>query len=641
MIKHPLFFNSTYMEQIIFLIPLLPLIGFLINGLLGKKIPKTIVGIIATTMVFVPFVLSLLLFANLSHERTVFLQHLFSWIKFGSTEINFSFQVDALSAMMMLIITGIGTLIHLYSMSYMKDDEGFYKFFAYLNLFIFSMLLLVMGSNFIVLFFGWEGVGLCSYLLIGFWYKNIEYGKAARKAFIMNRIGDLGLLLGVFLIWNQFGSLEYQKVFELAATTGGSTTLTIATLCLFIGAMGKSAQIPLYTWLPDAMAGPTPVSALIHAATMVTAGIYMIVRCNVLFDACPDTLHFIAIIGIATSLFAAIIGLRQNDIKKVLAYSTVSQLGLLFLSLGVGAYTSAMFHLMTHAFFKALLFLAAGSVLHGLHHEQDIRKMGGLKKLMPITYWTFLIGTLAICGFPLFSGFFSKDEILADVFKESPFLWALALISATITSFYMLRLFLLTFHGTYRGTEEQKHHIHESPALITIPLIILAILSVIGGVFNLPPFMGESISHGLKHMLTPILGEHTEETLSYGLQAMLAGSTALALIIAYFYSKNKYIDKAEIPLIDQQQTGALKLIANKFYVDEIYDRLFVKPIEWTGEMFHKTIETKWIDGMVNGTGTLINKGSELFRWLQNGNIEYYLLGMTVGMVLIFLFKLLF
>jgi NADH-quinone oxidoreductase subunit L len=629
------------MDQLIFLIPILPLIGFVLNGLFGKRMPKNIVGALGTIMVFIPFVLTTILFSNISPQHPEFYQNILSWMKFGNTEINFSFQVDALSVMMMMIITGIGTLIHIYSIGYMHEDDGFYKFFAYLNLFIFSMLLLVMGSNFIVMFFGWEGVGLCSYLLIGFWYQNKEYGKAARKAFIMNRIGDLGLLLGIFLIWNQFGTLEYHKVFELATTTGGSTTLTIATICLFIGAMGKSAQIPLYTWLPDAMAGPTPVSALIHAATMVTAGIYMIVRCHVLYDAAPSTQHFIAIVGIATSLFAAIIGLRQNDIKKVLAYSTVSQLGFIFLALGVGAYTNAMFHLMTHAFFKALLFLAAGSVLHGLHHEQDIRKMGGLKKLMPLTYWTFLIGTLAICGFPLFSGFFSKDEIMADVFKESPILWGLALISATMTSIYMIRLFLLTFHGEYRGTDEQKHHIHESPLLITLPLIVLAILSVIGGLFNLPPFMGHGISHGLKHWLEPILGDSLEIELSLGTQAMLAGATLLALLIAFLYSRHKYIRNKEVPVEDYQQAGMLKLVAHKFYIDEIYDRLFVRPIEWCGDMFHKIIETKMIDGAVNGSAKLVDRGSNLFRWIQNGNIEYYLLGMTVGIVFIFLCKLLF
>jgi NADH-quinone oxidoreductase subunit L len=367
----------------------------------------------------------------------------------------------------------------------------------------------------------------------------------------------------------------------------------------------------------------------------------MIVRCHVLYDAAPSTQHFIAIVGIATSLFAAIIGLRQNDIKKVLAYSTVSQLGFIFLALGVGAYTNAMFHLMTHAFFKALLFLAAGSVLHGLHHEQDIRKMGGLKKLMPLTYWTFLIGTLAICGFPLFSGFFSKDEIMADVFKESPILWGLALISAAMTSFYMIRLFLLTFHGEYRGTDEQKHHIHESPLLITLPLIILAILSVVGGLFNLPHFMGHGISHGLKNWLQPILGHPLEMELSISTQAMLAGATLLALLIAFLYSRHKYISNKAVPVEDYEQTGMLKLVAHKFYIDEIYDRLFVMPIEWCGDMFHKIIETKIIDGVVNGTAKLVDRGSNLFRWIQNGNIEYYLLGMTVGIVFIFLCKLLF
>jgi NADH-quinone oxidoreductase subunit L len=629
------------MEQLLYLIPLLPFLGFAIIGLFGKSLSKTIVGTLGTTLVFVPFIISVMLFMNLGHEHTEFYQNVFSWIKFNGININFSFLVDPLSVMMMMIITGIGTLIHIYSMGYMHDDEGFYKFFAYLNLFIFSMLLLVMGANYIVMFFGWEGVGLCSYLLIGFWYKNKDYGKAARKAFIMNRIGDLGLLIGIFIIWNQYGSFEYKEVFKIASTGSGSTALTIATFCLFIGAMGKSAQIPLYTWLPDAMAGPTPVSALIHAATMVTAGIYMIVRSNVLYNLCPDTLHFVALVGIATSLFAAIIGLRQNDIKKVLAYSTVSQLGLMFLALGVGAYTGAMFHLMTHAFFKALLFLGAGSVIHAMSGEQDIRRMGGLKDKIKITHAVFLIGTLAIAGFPLLSGFFSKDEILASVFEHSPILWTLAIISSMITGIYMFRLYFVTFWGKFRGTHEQEHHLHESPSNMTIPLMVLAFLSVVGGFLNLPHLMGEGASQKLANFLHPAFKYSTisHMGLDYTTELILMAVTTLGVLTVIFLCHKFYTQESNLPKEDHEVVGLEKTIAHKFYIDEIYDKVFVNPIAWCGRMFHSVLENKVIDGFVNGVGQAVNYGSNVFKYLQNGNIEYYVLGMTIGIIFIFILKL--
>ncbi len=629
------------MEQLLYLIPLLPFLGFAITGLFGKTLSKTIVGSIATTMVFVPFVLSTLLFFNLNHEHTEFYQNVYNWIHYAGLNINISFIVDPLSVMMMMIITGIGTLIHIYSMGYMHDDEGFYKFFAYLNLFIFSMLLLVMGANFIVMFFGWEGVGLCSYLLIGFWFKNKDYGKAARKAFIMNRIGDLGLLIGIFIIWNQYGSFEYADVFKSASMGGGSTALTIATFCLFIGAMGKSAQIPLYTWLPDAMAGPTPVSALIHAATMVTAGIYMIVRSSVLYNLSPDTLHFVAIIGISTSLFAAVIGLRQNDIKKVLAYSTVSQLGLMFLALGVGAYTSAMFHLMTHAFFKALLFLGAGSVIHAMSGEQDMRRMGGLKDKIKITYWVFTIGTFAICGFPILSGFFSKDEILAAVFAESPFLWVLAFISSMITGIYMCRMYFVTFYGSFRGTKEQEHHLHESPSNMTIPLMILAFLSVVGGFLNLPHLVGEGAAQKLAEFLHPIFKYTSvsmlelDETTEIALMVL----TTIGVLTVIYFSYKIYTKDASLPKEDHELKGLEKVIAHKFYIDELYDTLFVKPITWLGGFTHNIIEKRGIDGIVNGIGSSVRFSSTMVRLLQNGNIEYYFLGLTIGIVFIFILKL--
>ncbi|HYG04307.1 MAG TPA: NADH-quinone oxidoreductase subunit L, partial [Chryseosolibacter sp.] len=458
------------MDNVIGLIPLFPLLGFLFIGLFINKISKTVAGLIACTSVLVSFVLSIVVFLQLNDTQSSINWTAFDWITTGNFSVSFSFLVDPLSSIMMLIITGVGFLIHVYSTGYMHDDAGHNRFFAYLNLFIFFMLLLVMGSNYLLMFVGWEGVGLCSYLLIGFWFKNTEYNNAAKKAFIMNRIGDLGLILGVIMIFMNFGSIAYADVFPKAEAFGvGSPAITWITILLFIGAIGKSAQIPLYTWLPDAMAGPTPVSALIHAATMVTAGIYMIARNNVLYSLAPFTLEIVTIIGLATALFAATIAVAQNDIKKVLAYSTVSQLGLMFVALGLGAYSTGVFHMMTHAFFKALLFLGAGSVIHAMSGEQDIRFMGGLRKCLPVTFLTFLIGTLAISGIPPFAGFFSKDEILANAFAQNPIVWGVALVASLMTAFYMFRLFFLTFSGTVRATEEVKHHIHESPKSMTIP----------------------------------------------------------------------------------------------------------------------------------------------------------------------------
>ncbi len=621
----------------LFLIILIPLIGFAVTGVLGKYLPKMVTGWIASLAILVSFILSVGVFNQLRLNPTGIHQSLFTFLSVGNIHIEFSLLADRLTAIMMLVITGIGFLIHVYSIAYMKEDAGFYKFFAYLNLFIFNMLVLVMGSNFLMLFFGWEGVGLCSYLLIGFWYENPDFGKAARKAFVMNRIGDLGLLIGLFLILAEFGSLEYAVVFDkISNHQFDGTMITAIAILLFVGAMGKSAQIPLYTWLPDAMAGPTPVSALIHAATMVTAGIYLVVRCHVIYDIAPVAQHLILYIGLATSILAALIGLKQNDIKKVLAYSTVSQLGLMFVALGVGAYSAAMFHLITHAFFKALLFLGSGSVIHGMHHEQDIRKMGGLRKYMPITYWTFLLGTLAICGAPFFSGFFSKDEILADVFKHDIIIWALCLGSAALTCVYMIRVFMVTFLGSFRGTEEQKHHLHESPLLITLPLVILAILAVLGGILNLPPVFGASMANGLKNWLEPIFdhlhGEH--DGLSTTTQIILASTTIVVLILAFIYTRSKYVVKNIVPETDAEMAGAGKVLANKFYVDEIYDAAFVEPINLSGNLLYSHVDRKWIDGLANGVGKGINWCSNLLGKIQNGNIEYYLLYMACAIILI-------
>jgi NADH-quinone oxidoreductase subunit L len=624
------------MNSLIPLIPFLPLIGFAINGLLGKNLSKTTVGIIGAGTLLASFLFSIACFNQVAATGPIHVT-LYNFLTVDSMSINFGFLVDQLSVWMMLIVTGVGFLIHVYSIGYMHDDEGFYKFFAYLNLFIFSMLLLVMGDNFLVLFFGWEGVGLCSYLLIGFWYTNKEFGKAARKAFIMNRIGDLGLLLGIFLIFKIFGSLNYTEVFERLSTmrleAGIATTICIL---LFIGAMGKSAQIPLYTWLPDAMAGPTPVSALIHAATMVTAGVYLIARCNPIYSLSPEAMHFVASIGVVTCIFAAIIGLRQNDIKKVLAYSTVSQLGLMFVALGMGAYASAIFHVTTHAFFKALLFLAAGSVIHGMGGEQDIRKMGGLRKAMPVTFWVFLIGTFAIAGFPFLAGFFSKDEIFAFTYAHGGMLWwGLAGLGAMFTAIYMCRLLYVTFFGEFRGTHEQQHHLHESPKVMTIPLIILAILSIVGGFLNTPHFLHLGNEQWLAHWFSsviPLNEMHLDASTEWGLMIFTTGLAVAIIIITYFV----YGKKSNLPVADTAQTGLTKLVANKFYVDEIYDFLFVRPIEKLSKFFHYYIDIQGVDGIVNGIGSGVQRLGSEFRKLQNGNIEYYLIGMVAGVVLILL-----
>src|SRR5688572_784958 len=485
-------------------IPLLPLLGFLFIGLRVHKLAHRTSSFVACATVLISFFLSVILFIQLL-DLPADQRHLnvtiIRWISTMGFSSNIAFLIDPLSSIMLLIITGVGFLIHVYSIGYMHDDPGYSRFFSYLNLFIFFMLLLVMGANYLLMFVGWEGVGLCSYLLIGFWFKNHDYNDAANKAFIMNRIGDLGLLLGVILIFINFGSIDYQTVFADPSSVN-TNTITWITLLLFVGAMGKSAQIPLYTWLPDAMAGPTPVSALIHAATMVTAGVYMVARNNILYSMSPMAMQLILIIGLCTALFAATIALVQNDIKKVLAYSTVSQLGLMFVALGLGAYTTGIFHMVTHAFFKALLFLGAGSVIHALQGEQDIRRMGGLKKYLPTTYLTFFVATLAISGIPPFAGFFSKDEILANAFAHNPLVWSVALLASLLTVFYMFRLFYLTFFGTPRAEASRMNHIHESPKSMAIPLMVLAVLSFIGGFMNVPEALAGSTR--LKEFLSPV-----------------------------------------------------------------------------------------------------------------------------------------
>ena len=629
------------MENLVYAIVLLPLIGFVINGLFGKRLPKALVGGLATLVVFAAFLISVSIFIGFPADGTPVIVKAFEWFTIGGIQVNFGFQIDQLSLMMMMIVTGIGSLIHLYSIGYMSHDKGFYKFFTYLNLFIFSMLLLVMGSNYLILFIGWEGVGLCSYLLIGFWYENTEYGKAARKAFIMNRIGDLGLLIGIFLIASQTNALDYLSVAQNASKFEfDGVVIMFITLSLFIGAMGKSAQIPLFTWLPDAMAGPTPVSALIHAATMVTAGIYLVVRSNFLYHLSPSTLDFILVIGLATSLISAFIGLRQNDIKKVLAYSTVSQLGLMFIALGVEAYTSAMFHLMTHAFFKALLFLGAGSVIHAMSGEQDMRFMGGLKSKIPVTYWTFLIGTLAIAGIPPLSGMISKDEILVALWAKSPVIWGLTLFSAALTGIYMFRLLFLTFFGNFRGTEEQKHHLHESPISMTLPLVVLAVLSVVGGFINLPHFIGHGEYQNLAHWLEPLYvygAKHAE--VPFNIEMILLAITLVMVAAVFFIVRNIYVTKNKMAQPEENYKGWERLSAKKLLIDELYNATVVKPVEGLGKgtrMFDKLM-----DRFFNFVGFGAVESGRSFKKFQNGNVENYVLIMSlaIGLILIVNFLL--
>ncbi len=624
------------------LVPLLPLIGFLINGLFGKFLPKSVTGWIAALAILGSFICSVTLFNGLNSNSSLNID-IFNWIAFSKINITFGFLIDPLTITMLLVVTGIGFLIHLYSIGYMHDDEGFTRFFTYLNLFIFFMLLLVMGNNYLVMFIGWEGVGLCSYLLIGFWFKNESYNNAAKKAFVMNRIGDLGFLLGMFFMLFYFGSIDYSTVANQAQTLAPNSALLITiTMLLFVGAMGKSAQLPLFTWLPDAMAGPTPVSALIHAATMVTAGIYMIVRSNILFSLAPTTLTFILIVGVATSVFAAVIGLLQNDIKKVLAYSTVSQLGLMFAALGLGAFSSGMFHVVTHAFFKALLFLGAGSVIHALHGEQDIRKMGGLGKYIKVTYITFLLASLAISGFPFLSGFFSKDEILAHAFEQNKTIWVILSISSFITAFYMFRLVFLTFFGNFRGTEETKKHIHESPITMTLPLIVLCILAVVGGLLGLP-----EVFH-VQHAFSTYLSSVTEgsaqylvhhEKVSHATEIALMSFAGIGAIVVILFAYNKYVKQNALPADDVELTGLNKVISNKFYVDEIYETVFVKPITVLSDLFLVLVDKLIIDLAVNATAWIVATTGKTMRLMQTGNTGFYVFAMVIGMMVLLIIRL--
>jgi NADH-quinone oxidoreductase subunit L len=619
------------MKNLIFWIPLLPFIGFLINGLGRKYLSKGIVSIIGCGTVLGSFIISLLVFFNKVYSATPL--HYFDFFTVGTLKVPFAFQVDQLSTLFLLIITGVGFLIHVYSTAYMHEEkrEHFGRYFSFLNLFVFSMLLLVLGANYVIMFIGWEGVGLCSYLLIGYWFKNIDFTKAAKKAFVMNRIGDLGFLLALFWIISKIGSVNYADVFANVGKLS-TTDLIGITLLLFVGATGKSAQIPLYTWLPDAMAGPTPVSALIHAATMVTAGIYMIARSNVLYIAAPATNTVIAIIGAATALLAATIATRQNDIKKVLAYSTVSQLGYMFLALGTGSYVAAVFHVMTHAFFKALLFLGSGSVIHAVSGQQDIRFMGGLRSKLPITYITFLIGCLAIAGIPPLSGFFSKDAILLGAFEHDKFLYVVGVLTAALTAFYMFRLLFITFGSSFRGTEEQRHHIHESPAAMTVPLIVLAILAIIGGFVGVP----EVFMHGgekLADYLSPVIRPVTDHGVSHSTEMLLMGLTTVIAIVAIVIAWMRYRTYRE-----EQPSAFGKVLENKWYVDELYDSIVVRPVNKLGVFANKYFEKSGIDALVNGVGRMVNYGGRQMRWLQSGQVGSYILLMVISMLMFFVLQ---
>jgi NADH-quinone oxidoreductase subunit L len=615
------------MSHLVWLIPLFPLVSWAIIGLLNRNLSVNLTSILASGSVLASFVVAVLIFIEKLHNPAPETVMLFDWISTPSFSAKMSFLIDSLSSIFLLVITGIGFLIHVYSAGYMHDDEGVRRFFSYLNLFVFFMLLLVLGDNFLVMFVGWEGVGLCSYLLIGFWFKNAEYSSAAKKAFVMNRIGDLGFLLGILLIYVTTQSIDYQTVFGAKLGSFSQGIATAATLLLFIGAMGKSAQLPLYTWLPDAMAGPTPVSALIHAATMVTAGIYMVARSSALFALAPLSMEVVAWTGTLTALFAATIGFAQTDIKKVLAYSTVSQLGFMFAALGVGAFSAGVFHVVTHAFFKALMFLGAGSVIHAMHHEQDIRNMGGLRKHLPITHITFLAGFLAIIGFPYFSGWFSKDMIIIKALEHNMAIGILLIFGALMTAFYMSRVYFLTFWGDFRGTHEQEHHLHESPMAMTVPLIILAALSVVGG-FLVEPF----IEHNLSPMLSDAKGveNHALHTAMWGVTAAVLAVVALAYSI--------FVAKGKTPETDAQMQGLTKTLYNKYYVDEIYNSLVTKPLDAASNFFSNIFDTKILDGLVNAVGSTTRFLSNSLRQTQTGNVGLYFFAMVVAIILILAFK---
>ncbi|MDR3607455.1 MAG: NADH-quinone oxidoreductase subunit L [Oligoflexia bacterium] len=664
------------------LILLFPLLGFLINGIWyaffqarpgQHSASSTVTGAVASLAIFASFAASVFFFLQLhgmSPESRVIEQTLFSWIDVGALKLDFALRLDSLSTLFTLVITGVGTLIHIYSIGYMSHDAAPGKFFTYLNLFCFAMLILVLGASLPVMFLGWEGVGLCSYLLIGFWYTDIEKAKAGKKAFIVNRIGDFCFLLGTFMIFWHFGTLDFAALRPLvvsghaAAAAAGAvnvTTITAICLLLFGGCCGKSAQIPLYVWLPDAMAGPTPVSALIHAATMVTSGIYLLARLNFMYSLSSTALSVIAIVGTATAFFSATIAITQTDIKKVLAYSTVSQLGYMFVACGVGAYTAGVFHVITHAFFKALLFLGAGSVIHGMHEEQNIVKMGGLRGKMPQTFAVFAVGWIAICGIPPFSGFFSKDEILGQAFSSphgGPVFWLFGLITAIMTAFYMTRMFSLTFlgkprfdektlgahaahgaahshdnHGGHADVEEDDHSapagVHESPLIMTAPLMVLAALSALGGLLGLPH---ASWLEGWLEPVIPALHEAAGAAEGGGLEWVLMGVSVVAAAAGIFFALGLYKDLNRANALAKRFAWLHKATENKWYIDEIYEAIFVRPIQVLSGLLWKDVDVAFIDRIVVGFGRVSEFTGQTVRVIQTGSIQFYALMLVMGVL---------
>ena len=637
------------MIDLIYLTVLLPLLGFLFNGLVGPKIKsEKLIGIVGSGAIGLSFIIVVGAFFEtlaLPVDQRLNIVTLFQWIAVAGLNISFSYQVDQLSLVMSLIVTGVGFIIHVYSIGYMHGDKSFWRFFAYLNLFIFAMMNLVLADNFLLLFLGWEGVGLCSYLLIGFWYdrkfENSTTSAAGLKAFVVNRIGDFGFLLGMFLIYSTFGTLVFTDVFSRAVSFAVPEHIfVLIAIFLFIGATGKSAQIPLLVWLPDAMAGPTPVSALIHAATMVTAGVYMVARCSIIFASAPAAMMVVAVIGVFTAFFAATIGLVQNDIKKVLAYSTVSQLGYMFLALGAGAFSAGIFHVMTHAFFKALLFLGAGSVIHSMHEQQDIRHYGGLKKYMPLTYGTFLVAAVAISGIPPLSGFFSKDEILWYSYSNLGIVfWLIGLITALMTAFYMFRLYFMTFEGKEKF-DHHKVHPHESPKVMTMPLIVLAVLSAIGGFIGIPEIFSGEHGNLFHSWLAPIFKTAEMKLMHFGghshfEELLLMIISVVAAASAIFYARYVYLKKPEVAeKTSSRFKGAYKVLLNKYFLDEAYDATVVNPIVKGSEnILWKIADNKIIDGLINYLAKLIDIISGVIKKIQTGVAQSYALVMVLGILI--------
>ncbi|MDQ3280335.1 MAG: NADH-quinone oxidoreductase subunit L [Acidobacteriota bacterium] len=629
----------------LWLIPIAPFVGFLLNGLFGKRAGKgyvTAVALLGSLAAAVLGTVAVFEYNGAYHHGERHLNVVYEWFNSGGIGTDIAFQLDPLSIVMLMVVTWIGFLIHVYSVGYMHHEEGYWRYFAYLNLFLSAMLILILGSSYLFMFVGWEGVGLCSYLLIGFYYTTNFAPAAGKKAFVVNRIGDFGFLIAMFLMFTYAGSVDFAKVQQVAAG-GGLTAGVVTAICLllFVGATGKSAQIPLFVWLPDAMAGPTPVSALIHAATMVTAGVYMIARSNVLYRLSPSAMMVVALIGGLTALFAATIGLRQFDIKKVLAYSTVSQLGFMFIGVGVGAFSAGVFHLVTHAFFKACLFLGSGSVIHAMSGEQDIRNMGGLKKHIPHTFMTFAIATYAISGLPLAAGFFSKDEILVSAWSTpyfpavGKFVWLLGTLAAFCTAFYMYRLVYLTFYGSFRGTHEQEHHLHESPATMTGPLWVLAILSIFGGLLSLPHgvWHGPSLARWL-HSITPeIPGVERAIEIPFSTELMIAGISTLIAIAGWFFARSLYKDKqlASDVAFAERAPGLARALENKWYVDELYGAVVVRPLAGISRFFWKGVDAV-IDGIAATLGYVVRGFGDVMRFFQTGNVRNYALMFFIGVI---------